>query len=157
TGSNTPASVIVSANPSGLANGTYNGTVFLSANGLTQNVPVSLIVGTGAVSLTFSPASLAFNYQVGGTAPGAQNITVSSSTGTSLSYTAAAATSSGGAWLQVTPATGSTTGTLQASIITAALTTAGTFSGTITVTPTGGTAQTIPVTVTVTAPPTVSA
>ena len=69
----------------------------------TQTVTVSLTVKAPPISLSVSPASLTFNYQVGTAAPVPQNLAVGSS-GTFLSYTTSA--TSTGNWLRVTPPTG---------------------------------------------------
>jgi hypothetical protein len=59
-------------------------------------------------SLVTSRQTLAFNYTIGGTVPPAQNISVTSSTGTVLPWTV----SSSVAWLTVSPASGSTSGAI---------------------------------------------
>jgi uncharacterized protein (TIGR03437 family) len=69
----------------------------------------------------------------------------------SQSFTAVAATTSGGNWLAVTPASGTNSATLNVSVTPASLA-PGTYDGTITVTPAGGVAQTVSVTLAVYAP-----
>ena len=89
--------------PSGLAANTYNGSVAITAAGSTgspKTVTVTLNVTAAAPTLTVSPAALTFAYQVGGTAPAAQTLTIS---GVASTF---AATASGGAWLSVSPASG---------------------------------------------------
>jgi len=150
---NTPGSLSVSINPSGLAAGTYTGTVTITASGASnspQKVAVTLAV-TGAPpanpSLNITPGTLTFTYASGSTTSGSQNLSVTSS-GTVLSITAAA---SGGAWLAVTPGTGSTPSTLKISANPTGLA-AGTYNGTITVTSNGAanSPQTVPVQLVVT-------
>ncbi len=102
----TPGSLSVLVNPSGLPIGSYTGKVMvaaLAAGAATQTVAVSLTVKAPPISLSVSPASLTFNYQVGTAAPVVQNLAVGSS-GTFLSYTTSA--TSTGNWLRVTPPTG---------------------------------------------------
>ena len=145
----TPGNVSVSVNPGSLAAGTYNGTVSITSSGASNSpkaVSVTLTV-TAAPTLNTSPASLSFSYQVGGTTPVAQNVSLSSS-GTALSYT----TATSATWLLVTPASGTTPGSLSVSVNPIGLA-AGTYTGNITVTSVGASnnPKTIPVTLTVTA------
>jgi len=147
----TPGNISVSVNPGSLATGTYNGTVSIASSGASNSpktVPVTLTV-TAAPTLNTSPTSLSFSYQVGGTTPAAQNVSLSS-IGTALSYTAATSAT----WLLVTPASGSTPGSLSVSVNSTGLA-AGTYTGNITVTSAGASnnPKTIPVTLTVTAAP----
>src|SRR4029077_20335378 len=84
------SSVSVSVNPSGLAAGTYSGNVTITSSGASnspKSIPVTLTVTAAALpTLAVSPLNLSFNYQTGGTAPTAQNVSLTSSSGT-LSYT----------------------------------------------------------------------
>jgi hypothetical protein len=144
---NTPGSLTASVNPSGLAAGSYTGTITVTAAGASnspQKVAVSLTVtaATGNPALNISPGTVSFSYAVGSTTAGTQKITVASS-GSVLSVNAVAA---GGAWLSVTPASGSTPATLTVTANPSGLA-AGTYNGTVTVTSTGAsnTPQTIPV------------
>src|SRR5579864_6241082 len=145
---NTPASLSVSVNPSGLAAGSYNGTVTVTASGASnspQKIAVSLAVTSapsGNPSLNVSPGTLSFSYPSGSTTSGTQNLSITS-TGAALQITAAA---SGGSWLSVTPTTGSTPAIVKVSANPTGLA-AGTYSSTITITSTGAanTPQTIPV------------
>jgi hypothetical protein len=147
TGGPTPGSVNVSVNPNGLAAGTYGGTVTITAAGAAGSprvVPVSLTVTSATVStLNTTPASLTFTYQTGGSTPGTQSIAVSSS-GTGLSYTAAA---SGGTWLSASPTSGTTPGTVSVSVNPAGLA-IGTHNGMVTITSNGaaGSPQSVAVT-----------
>src|SRR5579864_4702379 len=144
----TPASLSVSVNPSGLAAGSYNGTVTVTASGASnspQKIAVSLAVTSapsGNPSLNVSPGTLSFSYPSGSTTSGTQNLSITS-TGAALQITAAA---SGGSWLSVTPTSGSTPATVKVSANPTGLA-AGTYNGTITITSTGAanTPQTIPV------------
>src|SRR5205807_1922029 len=145
---NTPASLSVSVNPSGLAAGSYNGTVTVTASGASnspQKIAVSLAVTSapsGNPSLNVAAGTLSFSYPSGSTTSGTQNLSITS-TGAALQITAAA---SGGSWLSVTPTTGSTPATVKVSANPTGLA-AGTYNGTITITSTGAanTPPTIPV------------
>lgn len=153
-----PATLAVVANPGSLSPGTYQGAITLSAS--TSNspvtVPVTLLVTNSA--LTATPTSLSFNSLAGG-AVNPQNVNVGSS-GSMLSFDASATTNSGGNWLTVTPASGTTPGTLSVAANPTGLA-AGTYLGTVLVT-SGGASNSplsIPVTLVVgaqTPPPSTS-
>lgn len=153
----TPSTVTVSVNPTGLAAGTYSGTVTVtspaSANG-SASVSVTLTVSSAPL-LTTSPSAMSFNAQVNGSAA-PQNLSVASS-GTALTFTAAASTTSGGNWLSVAPTGGTTPANLTVSVSTAGLA-AGTYGGAITLTSAGASNSplSVPVTLTITALPTLS-
>ena len=142
----TPASVTVTVNPTGLAAGTYNGSIAISSSLGTVTVPVTLTIAAAATMMV-TPSTLAFGFQQGGSPPSSQSLSVSSTTPTS--FTASATTSSGGAWLAVSPTSGTTPATLGVSANPGALA-VGTYSGSVTVSSSLGTV-TVPVTLTVTA------
>jgi uncharacterized protein (TIGR03437 family) len=138
----TPASVLVTANPAGLAPGQYTGTINITASGVATpiGVAVTLII-TAPAALVAAPAQLLFIAPAAGPAPAAQTVGVSS-TGAPLGFTAA----SSAAWLGVTPTNGTTPAPLSISVNAASLA-AGVYNGTITLTPAGSAApQTIAVT-----------
>jgi uncharacterized protein (TIGR03437 family) len=133
----TPASVLVTANPAGLAPGTYAGTINVTAAGAKPlAVAVTLIV-TAVPQLVIAPGQLIFVAPTGGTAPAAQTLAVSS-TGAPLSFTAAA----GSYWLQVTPTSGTTPAMLSVSVVSAGLAT-GIYNGTINITQAGSAVPTM--------------
>ena len=103
-----------------------------SAAGVSRVRKVAAGAGTGFVA---TPSSLPFAYTIGGAAPAARTVSLTSS-GAALSYTAAATTTSGGNWLSVTPTAGSTPATLTVSVSAAGLA-GGTYQGTIALTPGG--------------------
>ena len=82
-----------------LSTGSYTGNILLQgSDGSTLNVPVTLYVNGGNISgTTASPSPLAFSAAAGGQ-PAAQNLFVSSTSG-SVNVTASVSTSSGGSWL----------------------------------------------------------
>ncbi len=149
----TPGNIAVNAAIGTLAAGTYNGAVTVTAPG-TTNSPVTTLVSftvTAGPSITSSPASLSFSYQVGGSTPAAQSISLSGPNNTSVVYTASATTASGGNWLTVSPTSGTTPSSVSVSINPANLA-AGTYNGTITATGSGVGPLLLPVTLTVTSP-----
>ena len=133
----TPASVLVTANPAGLAPGTYAGTINVTAAGAKPlAVAVTLIV-TAVPQLVITPGQLIFVAPAGGPAPAAQTLAVTS-TGAALSFTAAA----GSYWLQVTPTSGTTPAMLSVSVVSAGLAT-GVYNGTINITQAGSAVPTM--------------
>ncbi len=156
-----PQNLTVSVNTAGLAANSYTGSLNFLANGVTQYVPVTLSVGTSTGSgLTASPTSLSFSYTAGGAAPAGQAVTVTASNGGYIAFTAAASTSSGGSWLSLT--VGSATQITTPSSFTASINTtglaAGTYQGNIAITnATNGGVVNIPVTLTVTGAPAITA
>jgi len=144
----TNANITVSVNQAGLAAGQYSCSLTLVANGVTTIVPVNLTVsaGTGG-NVTVSPSALSFTAQAGNS-PGAQQLNVTSASGaTGITFTTSA--TSTGNWLSVNFSTAITPVPLIVSVNSGNLQ-AGTYNGTITITPTGGTAVSVPVTLTVT-------
>jgi hypothetical protein len=106
-----------------------------------------------------TPTGLTFTAQVGGTAP-SQNVSVTASDGSGLAFSAAATVTSptGGTWLSVGSASGTTPDTTEAISVTVGSLAAGTYTGNVTFssTATSNTSVMLPVTLTVTTntPPT---
>jgi uncharacterized protein (TIGR03437 family) len=163
----TPSTLTVTANPAGLAAGTYSGTISLVSTG-TQTVQVTMIVGGGggtggsltvtangvsgvAPALTFSAP------QLNATVP-SQYLSVTSASGSGQVPFVASLSGSSCSWVNLgivanqqyqTPVTvnvGATTTGLAS----------GTYSCTLSLTPTGGTAVTVPLTLNVVGQPTIS-
>jgi len=160
-GSNvTNTTLTIIANPAGLAAGTYTGNIYLVSSTGTQTVPVTLVVGTtttGSVSVTANGGTatsptLTFTATAVGVTPATQYLTVSSALGSSaVTFTAAATTNNGVSWIQLNTNAGTEYSTPLNVVVTAntsALST-GTFTGSVIITPTGGTAVTVPVTLTI--------
>jgi uncharacterized protein (TIGR03437 family) len=147
-------------NGTGLAQGTYVGTVVVTApnaSGSPATITVTLAVNAGTISASPSPsAGLTFTQGAGATAPATQTITVSS-TPVAVSFSASAITATGGSWLSVSPSSGTTTGTVQVSVNVGSLA-VGTYTGTVTITAAGATGSpiTYPVTLNVVTPITVT-
>ena len=160
----TPSGPAVGVNITGLKPGTYSGSLVFSSAGGTQTMPVTLLIGQATTPIiSAAPALLNVNGVVGQTAPTVQSIVLSNIGGGTLSWSAAAATTVGGAWLTVAPATGllaaqkSTTLTVTVTLLKTL--TPGTYTGSVTITgkdSTGhvaaGSPQTLPVTFIVQAP-----
>ncbi len=147
----TGGSVSVSVNTSGLSANTYNGTVTIAAPGATsQVVNVSLVV-SNTPTISASPSTLNFAYQLLGTAPPAQTVNIGGTSG--LTFTATAA---GGSWLSVTPGSGTTPGSVSISVNPSGLT-ANTYNGTVTVAAASTTSQTVNVTLVVSSAPAITA
>lgn len=124
-----PSNLSVSVSIAGLSAGTYTGSVQIASTGATntpQSVAVTLIVAAAPATLSVTPQSLSFQYSVGGSAPAAQNVSISNSGGGTLSWTA----SSSSFWLGVSAASGSAPATLSISVNPANLA-AGTYNGTV--------------------------
>src|SRR5215472_2869475 len=139
----TPTTVTVTADPTGLNPGNYTATLQVCGvlSSTCRTVNVTFTVSTIGVN----PSSVAFTYTQGGAIPPAQSLSLSGSG----SYTAAAATTTGGQWLSVNPTSGTLPGgvfaTLNASVATGLA--VGTYQGSITITPvSSGSPVTVPVT-----------
>ena len=154
----TPVNLSVSANPAGLAAGPYNATISFTANGVIQNVGVTLTVSTSGGNtgnVTVSPTSLTFTAQQGAS-PGAQSISVSSPSG-AAGVTFTTQVTAGSNWLS-TSANASNTAPASLTVsVSSNLLQANSYTGNILITPTGGTAVNVPVTLTITPPSVVSA
>jgi hypothetical protein len=157
TGSGT---VAVSVKPAGLAAGTYNGSVVIASMGATGSpltIPVTLTVSSGTQSsFTVAPSELQFTVPTAGgeeaSTSTAQKLSVTSS-GAGVAYAATASTQTGGNWIVLGSASGTTPGSLTVSVHASGLA-AGTYRGTITVTPTSSslTPRKVPVTLIVGSP-----
>jgi uncharacterized protein (TIGR03437 family) len=145
-GGYTPLTVTASAG--NLAAGTYQGNVTLTTTGgVVTTIPVTITVAGGSGPVGISPSTLAFTFIQNGALPAAQSLQITGS----QSFTASAATAAGGTWLAVTPESGTGNVSLSVSVNPAGLA-PGNYNGSITVTPAGGVAQTVAVTLTVSAP-----
>lgn len=104
---------------------------------------------TATAALTMNPSSLSFSYTIGGGAPIAQKVAVSSAS-SAADFAASASTTSGGPWLSVSPASGTTPANLTVSVNPAGIP-GGVYQGAITLTPAaaGASPQTFTVTLTV--------
>ena len=124
----TPASLSVTLNPTNLPAGVYTGAINISSttpNVPSQSIPVVLTIASGTI--TASPTTLAFSQPLGGSAPGAQTLTVS---GIPAGSTVGAAASmlNGAGWLSATTSGNTITVTANGTSLSS-----GTYSGVITV------------------------
>ncbi len=147
----TPTTVTVTVNTSGFLSASYRGTIVLAPTaglGDAKLVPVTLTV-TPAPTIALSPTKLSFSGMQGANPP-TQTVALSNLGGGTLLWTAAAGSTSGN-WLSVTPASGTGAATLTVAANTAGLS-LGSYSGTVRVTATGATntPQSVDVTLTVT-------
>ena len=164
-GSSTPQSLIVSINPALVvpsataytANLVITTTTSQGTTG-TTSIPVTLNYTSG-VTLGVTPTSLTFSQVAGAAAPAAMSVSISASgpTGATLAISTSATTVSGGNWLTVTPSTGTAPATIMIGISSVAATLPpNTYQGSVIVygqnSANGN--LTIPVTLTVTAAPT---
>jgi hypothetical protein len=159
--------IVVQVNATGMATGTYSGTVRIAItdkNDRVQVTPVSVtltVTGGSATatatvtpSILLNPMSLSFSGVAGGPAPLAKPITVSNPTGGTLTWTLTETA----AWLGLNITSGTTTtetDSISASVSTTGLA-AGSYNTVITVTASGSSnsPQAIPVTLTLTTPTT---
>ena len=147
-GSTTPATVTVSVSATGLAPGTYSGSVVISTAAGVQTIPVTLLVAVSS-AIAVIPSSLTFSYSLGGALPLSQSLVFSGGIAGS-SFTATA--SSAGNWLTLGGLAAPPPGGVTVSINPSALST-GVYAGTITVTEAGVAQQNVPVTLIITALP----
>jgi uncharacterized protein (TIGR03437 family) len=142
----TPADVVVRADPSQLAPGTYHGTVTVTfTDGQTSPVSVDVGLVVSDVTITAVPGALGFRFQQSGTAPAAQIVSMVTSDGSAARFTASASGS-----ITVTPGPGAQNVTIAPS----GTLTAGTYSGSVTLTASTGSPaqQSVPVTIVVDPP-----
>jgi uncharacterized protein (TIGR03437 family) len=133
----TPAAVTVTADPTGLAAGTYGpyNIAVLGGSGTNPSITVTFNVSTIGVS----PQSLTFTYTVGSsTFPAAQNLTLTSGAGTQATCTAA--TTAGGNWVGPLQNPCFSPGVLTVQLDNSVLNglAANTYTGAITITPSAG-------------------
>ena len=150
-GGTTPANFTVSINTAGITSGPLNGNIQITASGATNsplNIPVTLNVAS--TTLTVATTPLTFNFTTGGSAPGAQAVSITGTSG--ITFTAASATTSGGTWLSATPASGTVPGSISVMANITGLA-AGTYNGSVTVASNGaaGSPAIIPVSLIVSA------
>jgi len=156
TGGSMPGVLQVTADPGQLAPGTYLGAVTITsaiANPAVRIVSVSFTVDPAdPAQLSVTPENLSFSFTQGDGA-GTQTLSVANRGGGSIAFTATVTTAAGGAWLGVTPGSGTATSTT-AVVLTARVDPTrlnpGTYSGAIAIAgPTPNLSRTVAVTATV--------
>jgi hypothetical protein len=150
----TPGSLKITANPSGMAAGTYTGTVILSSSdaaNASQAVEVSFTVTAATLpTLNILPATLSFTAHAGDVSQPPQVAAINAGSAT-IHYTTSTASAS---WLHATPATGSAPGSMNIAVAPAGLG-PGTYTGAVTVSADGvaNSPQAVFVTLTVSSKP----
>ena len=147
----TNSDVTIGVDPTGLTPGTYTGSIaFYLGEGVAFTVPVNLVI----TQPTLSVSSLNTFTTTTGVAPPSQSLTVSTTPATSLDFTAAIATSSGGNWLGLSALTGRTNGSPLTVTANPTGLQPGTYNGTITITAggVGNSPQVVPVSLVIAAP-----
>jgi len=140
-----PAALQVTADPSGLNAGTYQGTITIASPnaGVSQTVSVSFTVAqTNPAVLGVGAQTLAFAFTQGGTAS-LQTLAVTNTGGGTLSFSVSASTPIGN-WLSVTPSAGSATSVQSGSVTVQADPTGldpGTYQGVLSVASAAGSAN----------------
>ena len=154
----------ISVDGSKLSAGTYTGTITVtSPNASNSPATINVTLTVAAGNLAAAPTSLTFAQVQGGSIPASQTISVTS-TPNAVNFSIAVATTSGGNWLSAAVVAGaatSVTGTTPASVSVSANGTslaAGQYTGTLTITAPGATGSplSIPVTLNVSAPQTIT-
>jgi uncharacterized protein (TIGR03437 family) len=153
----------VTVNQTGLPLGIYTGNVnFIDASGNSQSVTVTMNVtttggGGGTGSASSSPSSLNFSANQGGALPGSQSLNITLS-GNSSSFSLTTTQQNGGnnTWLSATTNMYATGATVTVNVNPANLS-AGTYNGAVVITPSAGTALSVPITLVVTGLPVISA
>src|SRR5437763_1659939 len=109
---NTPLSLAVSVGAGAPTSGTDVGFINISSAGSFLSVPVVINANstTGSSPFTTSPTSLSFGFQANSVLPVSQAVTLSSSSSSVTTFTAAPITSDGGSWLTVNPPSGNLSG-----------------------------------------------
>jgi uncharacterized protein (TIGR03437 family) len=166
----TDASLVLSVNPTGLAAGTCQGKITITATVTSSGaaavnspleIPVTLVVSSTPLLVVSPLAPPTFTAGVGAQSAPPQSITLSSTSTAAadqLNYSVTFQTTNGGTWLFAAPISGTTVSpnnVVTVSVIPSLLS-AGTYTGSVTITASGASAVanspvTIPVTLTVTA------
>jgi len=129
----TPTTIVIRANPQGLAPGVYTGNVVVTGTGIANspfNIPVTFAV-TALQNLRLSANNLIFAWQTGRAAPAAKTIAVSS-TGNALGFNVATTTTSGGNWLVAAPTSATTPANVSVTVNTTGLA-PGQYTGAVTI------------------------
>lgn len=146
---------ILQASANGLSQGTYQGQInVFSGNTQVFTIPVTFNVGT--TQLVVGSSALTFRYDNSATAANQQQaVTITSSSGAAVSFSASASTNNGINWLTVSPLLATTPSSI-AVALTNNLPGPGTHTGTITLNSGNAASQFIQVTLVVTGSPTIT-
>jgi uncharacterized protein (TIGR03437 family) len=117
--SSTPQQIGVNVSPNiaGLPQGSYNGQITITAQGVSNtvvNIPVTLLISQNPI-LTVGNPPQPFNFTIGGQLPPVQNVPLSLSSG-QLPYSISFSLPAGQNWLQAGPVTGTVPTTLSVQV-----------------------------------------
>lgn len=102
----TPAAVSITADPSALTAGTYQGVISISGAGTTTNVNVYFSVAAANPVMLLSDKGMTFKATAQGGAPFPQSFSISNTGRGSMDWTATAHTLAGGDWLHISQTSG---------------------------------------------------
>jgi hypothetical protein len=130
----TPEAITVTVSPAVTqVAGTYTGQIVFTAHGtrnMAMTIPVTLtIAASGATVFDDVPGQVSFSTTPGGAAPPAQTVQIRNAGPGTLAWTAVPATADGGAWLAVSPLSGTAVSTVTVSINPADLPSGGIVAG----------------------------
>jgi uncharacterized protein (TIGR03437 family) len=129
-----PTAIIATASPGALAAGTYSGNVTISGAGSTITIPLTLSVSAPPAVIQLSQTGLSFAVVAQGSTPSPQAFGIVNGSQGSMSWTASAATASGGNWLQILPSSGTAPANSQVAVsINPAGVAAGTYQGSVSI------------------------
>jgi adhesin/invasin len=141
----TPAQITVSVNPTGLAPGTYTGSIFITDSAGGVSVLFVTYTLSGKPALVITPPTLAFTTTSNTVTPAAQMLQATSTSRTiQYSVTAQVSTPAGGNWLQISTTQGQTAGTVVVTANPAGLST-GVYAGSVRFTPSDATVNSVAV------------
>ena len=124
-----PSTVTVTADPDGLAPGTYTGVVSIESAAGSRTVPIILTVSANPQAVLLTQTGLSFTAVAqGGVIPPQSFGVINAGTG-SMNWTASPSTTSGGNWLLISPASGVSDNTAAARQISVSVNTAGLAPG----------------------------
>ncbi len=129
-----PATLTVTADPTGLAGGIYTGNVSVTSAGASnspQKIATTFTINSAALKV--APLALSYFGSYGGASPASQAVAISNSGGGSLTWSASANVT----WLHLSSASGSAPASLSVTAVTTGLG-PGTYSGTVTITSANG-------------------
>jgi len=111
------ASIVATVNASNLPAGTYPGTIsIVIAGGKSFSIPVVITVTGTQGGVTVSQSGLLFRAVQGGSSPPSQSIEVINAGSGTVSFSSSASTLTGGGWLSVSPASGTTSSSSPGSV-----------------------------------------
>lgn len=153
---NLPDTLQVTVNPAELTGtGPFNAAIAINPPGTAGTTVQVLVTLGGTPAIQITPGQVSFAWQIGTASPAEQTLSVTSSTGVPVAFTATAQSTSCGNWLVTSPQSGATPGSVTVQVNTSGLTNAQPCTGQIQIAaPTASNANVaIPVSLLVTANP----